>query len=607
MRSVDLVSPEKAGRRVVYLNNPGRRDVSAAVGWLYSGLQVMHPGELASAHAHSASALRFIMEGSGAFTVVDGHKMTLGANDFVLTPNGTWHEHGVSSDGTTCIWQDGLDIPLVNAMEAGFYAVHPDLNQVVTHPVDDSTATWAGTALRPQTGAWSKPYSPLFKYEWGPTYEALLRYSKVTDGSPYDGILMHYVNPLTGGPVMPTMGASMQLLRPGEKTKAHRHTGSFLYQVRQGQRPLGDRRQALRLDRARHLLRAVLGPARTRQRVRHRRRLPVLLQRPAGDERPRPVPRRGACRKRRSSARRAVTTSPPPRSPDPFLENPMRLVTYRRDVCAAARLGALVETAVVDLALLAESVGKQLPATMLEFIDLGPQAVKSTRKLLDSFEGDWPVGTALPLQNVKLLAPIPRPRKNIFGIGLNYVEHVAESSRTLDTDKELPKQPVIFSKPPTTVIGPGDAIEHNQAITKQLDWEVELAVIIGTQARRVTTADALSHVFGYSVMIDMSARDCRRAGQWIYSKGQDTYAPFGPCIVTADEIPDPQTLDLSLTVNGVDQAELEHAPHAVQGERADRRHQRRHHARAGRHHRHRHARKASVPAAARRSGSGPAM
>ena len=229
----------------------------------------------------------------------------------------------------------------------------------------------------------------------------------------------------------------------------------------------------------------------------------------------------------------------------------MRLVTYRRDVCAAARLGALVGTTVVDLALLAASVGKQLPATMLDFIDLGPQAVKSTTQLLKSFEGDWPVGTALPVQNVKLLAPIPRPRKNIFGIGLNYVEHVAESSRTLDTDKELPKQPVIFSKPPTTVIGPGDAIEHNKAITKQLDWEVELAVIIGTQAKRIAEADALSYVFGYSVMIDMSARDCRRAGQWIYSKGQDTYAPFGPCIVTADEIPDPHTLDLSLTVNGV--------------------------------------------------------
>jgi gentisate 1,2-dioxygenase len=89
LQSVELVTPEKAGRRVIYLSNPGRRDVVAAVGWLYSGLQVMRPGEAASAHAHSASALRFIMEGSGAYTIVDGHKITLGANDFVLTPNGT--------------------------------------------------------------------------------------------------------------------------------------------------------------------------------------------------------------------------------------------------------------------------------------------------------------------------------------------------------------------------------------------------------------------------------------------------------------------------------------------------------------------------------------
>ena len=235
LRSVDLVTPEKAGRRVIYLNNPGRRDVAAAVGWLYSGLQVMRPGELASAHAHSASALRFIMEGRGAFTIVDGHKMTLGANDFVLTPNGTWHEHGVSEDGTPCIWQDGLDIPLVNAFEAGFYMVHPQLNQAVTFPVDDNTATWAATALHPQGAAkWNKRYSPLFKYEWAPTYESLERLSRVTDGSPYDGVLMNYVNPISGGPVMPTMGASMQMLRPGEHTKAHRHTGSFLYQVAKG-------------------------------------------------------------------------------------------------------------------------------------------------------------------------------------------------------------------------------------------------------------------------------------------------------------------------------------------------------------------------------------
>ncbi|MGP0091845.1 MAG: cupin domain-containing protein [Xanthobacteraceae bacterium] len=234
LRSVQLVTPEQAGRRVIYLNNPGRRDVSAAVGWLYSGLQVMHPGEVASAHAHSASALRFIMEGTGAYTVVDGHKMTLGARDFVLTPNGTWHEHGVEASGSACIWQDGLDIPLVNALEANFYAVHPKLQQATAYPVDDTTKTWGNPGLRPASGTWSKGYSPLFKYEWEPTYESLQKYAKATEGSPFDGVLMNYVNPINGRHVMQTIGASMQLLRPDEKTKAHRHTGSFIYQVAKG-------------------------------------------------------------------------------------------------------------------------------------------------------------------------------------------------------------------------------------------------------------------------------------------------------------------------------------------------------------------------------------
>jgi gentisate 1,2-dioxygenase len=234
LRSAELVTPEKAGRRVVYLSNPARREVSAAVGWLYTGLQVMRPGETASAHAHSASALRFIMEGRGAYTVVDGHKVTLGANDFVLTPNGTWHEHGVSADGTACIWQDGLDIPLVNALEANFYAVHPNLSQEVGHPVNDAAAMWGGRGIRPAGEDWGRPYSPLLKYEWGPTYEALLGYAAASDGSPYDGLLMDYVNPATGGPVMQTIGASMQMLRAGEHTKAHRHTGSIIYQVAKG-------------------------------------------------------------------------------------------------------------------------------------------------------------------------------------------------------------------------------------------------------------------------------------------------------------------------------------------------------------------------------------
>ncbi|HBM11462.1 MAG TPA: FAA hydrolase family protein, partial [Rhodospirillaceae bacterium] len=230
----------------------------------------------------------------------------------------------------------------------------------------------------------------------------------------------------------------------------------------------------------------------------------------------------------------------------------MKLVTFRASVEASARLGVVQSDQVIDVGLLGAAFGEEFPTSMLDLIDLGPAGLAAVEDALVEADGRWPIGSALPIQNVTLLAPIPRPRKNIFGIGLNYVEHVAESSKSLDTSKDLPTQPVIFSKPPTTVIGPGAAIEHNKALTQQLDWEVELAVIIGRTARKVGEDTAMSHVFGYSVMIDISARDNRRAGQWIYSKGQDTFAPFGPCIVTADEIDDPQGLDLWLTVNGVE-------------------------------------------------------
>jgi len=229
----------------------------------------------------------------------------------------------------------------------------------------------------------------------------------------------------------------------------------------------------------------------------------------------------------------------------------MRLVTYRSSVTAAGRMGLIHDSLVIDVQSLGAACSVPLPSSMSDFIEMGSTALEATQALVAENAKAWPMGVALPLANVKLLAPIPRPRKNIFGIGLNYVEHVAESSRALDTASDLPTKPVIFSKPPTSVIGPGEAIEHNKVITQQLDWEVELAVIIGTNCKRVDEATALDRVFGYSIMIDISARDCRRAGQWIYSKGQDTFAPFGPCIVTSDEIPDPHDLDLWLTVNGV--------------------------------------------------------
>jgi 2-keto-4-pentenoate hydratase/2-oxohepta-3-ene-1,7-dioic acid hydratase in catechol pathway len=225
----------------------------------------------------------------------------------------------------------------------------------------------------------------------------------------------------------------------------------------------------------------------------------------------------------------------------------MRLVTYRLRQ-AEARLGVQHQGLVVDVA----DFAPPLPSTMLEFIDLGPLAL---HVLQSELEGAGPgdlAGCSVPEGNVSLLAPIPRPRKNIFGIGLNYTEHVAESARALDTSMNLPQQPVIFSKPPTAVIAWNDPIRHNAKVTQQLDWETELAVVIGQTARGVAAADALDYVFGYTVINDVSARDCRRAGQWIVSKGQDSFAPMGPCIVTRDEIPDPHRLQILTRVNGVE-------------------------------------------------------
>jgi gentisate 1,2-dioxygenase len=211
----ELVSAEKAARRVVMLVNPGRKEWSAAAGLLYTGVQIMNPGEFTSAHRHQASALRFIMDGRGAYTVVDGERMTLGPRDLVLTPNGTWHDHGIEAGGTQCVWQDGLDIPLMNALDANFFEVHP---QTVQKPAPLSRENWA------------KPYSPQFHYPWDEAYRAV----KDAAWTPFDGRVHEYRNPLTGGPIMPTIGAQLQLLANGETTRAHRHTGSAIYQVAQG-------------------------------------------------------------------------------------------------------------------------------------------------------------------------------------------------------------------------------------------------------------------------------------------------------------------------------------------------------------------------------------
>ena len=193
-----------------------------------------------------------------------------------------------------------------------------------------------------------------------------------------------------------------------------------------------------------------------------------------------------------------------------------------------------------------------LPDDMLDLIDMGIEVIDEINDLLADTLQEYIAKIGVPLSEVTLLAPIQKPRKNIIGIGLNYTEHVAESARTLDTTGKLPQKPIIFSKPPTTVTATNTQIIKNTKLTTQLDWEVELAVVIGKTGKYVPKTEAMDYVFGYTVINDISARDCRREGQWIVSKGQDTFAPMGPYLVTKDEIENPHNLNLSLKVNGVE-------------------------------------------------------
>jgi gentisate 1,2-dioxygenase len=236
LRAIELVRPEEAGRRVVTLLNDSEagREHTAVVGWLFSGLQAMKPGEITPAHRHTASAHRFIMEGAGAYTVVDGHHITLGKNDYVLTPNGCWHDHGVAADGQVSIWQDGLDIPLMNSLETNFYAVYEAPAQTPAFPPNDLPLSYGGAMAPDGVDAWSKPFSPVMVYRWEQVRDAIWNFAKVSDGSPFDGHIMRYANPRTGGWALQTMGAHMQMLKAGLHTRAHRHTGNVVYNVAQG-------------------------------------------------------------------------------------------------------------------------------------------------------------------------------------------------------------------------------------------------------------------------------------------------------------------------------------------------------------------------------------
>ena len=224
----------------------------------------------------------------------------------------------------------------------------------------------------------------------------------------------------------------------------------------------------------------------------------------------------------------------------------MQFVTWRsaRGVQTAPTYwGALLGDQVVRLG---DSDSSSGPAHLLAYVQQG-----ASRRSWDDASLKAEADTkSIPLAEVELLAPIPRPAKNVCAVGQNYADHVRE----VTTPTPLPERPIYFTKPPTTVIGHEAAIDLSAGVTQQLDWEVELAVVIGRTARRVTEASALESVFGYTVANDVSARDIQRTrgGQWFLGKALDTSCPLGPCLVTPDEIGDPLALELSLHVNGVE-------------------------------------------------------
>ena len=229
----------------------------------------------------------------------------------------------------------------------------------------------------------------------------------------------------------------------------------------------------------------------------------------------------------------------------------MKLLTYKTQD-TEPRLGFLHNNQVIDMEDFGQISNFPLPNDMLNLIDMGFEIIAEISELISETPENFFEEIAYELNEVTILAPIEKPRKNIIGIGLNYTEHVAESARGLDTTGKLPTKPIIFSKPPTTVTATNTEIIKNTKLTSQLDWECELAVVIAKKGKYVTKENAMDYVFGYTVINDISARDCRREGQWIVSKGQDTFAPMGPFLVTKDEIENPHNLNLSLKVNGVE-------------------------------------------------------
>jgi gentisate 1,2-dioxygenase len=233
MESGKLISAEEAVRRVLILENPGLRGAAAITQSLYAGLQLILPGEVAPAHRHTQSALRFVIEGSGAYTAVDGERTYMQPGDFVITPSWTWHDHGNETEAPM-VWLDGLDIPLVRFLDAGFAEAANSASQEVTRPAGDSHARY-GKNLLPVDWVPGSKNSPIFNYPYDRSRAALAKLATNGDADSYHGYKMRYINPATGGSAMPTIGACLQYLPAGLATNLYQSTDSSVFVVTEGE------------------------------------------------------------------------------------------------------------------------------------------------------------------------------------------------------------------------------------------------------------------------------------------------------------------------------------------------------------------------------------
>lgn len=232
METADLISAEEAERRVLILENPAMPRQGRTTSTLYAGLQLLLPGESAAAHRHSPSALRFMIEGQGVFTAVDGERTTMKPGDFIITPAWTFHDHG-NEGSEPCIWLDGLDNPITGFFETVFFEDHNDSHQLLSRPEGDSLARF-GSGLLPLDDR--NPHgltSPIFNYPYSRTREALLTCSR-GEIDAHSAVSLRYSNPLDGGWAMPTIATWVMYIPKGFETAPMRSTDGIIFTAVEG-------------------------------------------------------------------------------------------------------------------------------------------------------------------------------------------------------------------------------------------------------------------------------------------------------------------------------------------------------------------------------------